>query len=175
MSAPIAIRPKHQNLSAHARVVVCLSGNVAHDRVLLQRAVGEISAGASRVWLVHVEFPPVFFRYRANSVGLQEEIAVWAARIGAEHVWLRSSDVVSALIDFARASNASRVIVHRGRCLFRNRWLRRSVAQRLIDKGAPFQIEIVGVGAPTGPLTARRSAKIIQFEAPSPLRVANLH
>ncbi len=69
-----------------------------------------------------------------------------AADLGAETVWLKSDDVVKALIDFAHENKITRIIVGRTHPTVRNRLLRRSVSNRLISAAQNFDIEVVGQG-----------------------------
>ena len=63
--------------------------------------------------------------------------------MGAEVVWLKSQDVVKAVIDFAQERKITRMVVGRTRPTLWNRLLRRSLTNRLLAEARDFDIEVV--------------------------------
>jgi two-component system sensor histidine kinase KdpD len=97
---------------------------------------------------VHIETPAesaqkistADFRALLDNVNL-------AADLGAEVAWLKSGDVIGALMDFAREKRITRIILGRTHQSFWN-WLRRSsVTAQLLSAARDFDLEIVAAGA----------------------------
>jgi two-component system sensor histidine kinase KdpD len=59
-------------------------------------------------------------------------------------VWLKSDDVVRALMEFARENKITRIIIGRTHQTLWNRLFRRSVSNKLIAQAADFDIELFG-------------------------------
>jgi len=95
--------------------------------------------------MVHVETPAesVHKISTADFRALLDNISL-AADLGAETVWLKSADIVRALLDFAQEYKISRIIVGRTHPTLLNRLLRRSMADRIIAAAVDFDIELVG-------------------------------
>jgi two-component system sensor histidine kinase KdpD len=127
------------------RLMVCLSSNPEGSQELLRKA----ARGADRLnadwYAVHVETPresvqrisTADFRALLDNINL-------AADLGAETVWLKSDNVVQALIDFARENRVTRIIIGRPRSGLWNWLLHRAVGNRLISVATDFDIELVG-------------------------------
>ena len=64
-----------------------------------------------------------------------------AADLGAETVWLKSADVVKAVIGFAREHRVTRIVIGRTHPTLWNRLLRRSVTRQLILAAKDFDVE----------------------------------
>ena len=130
--------------SVSERIAVALSSNPPRSDSLLRKAAriaGQLNAGW---YAVHVETPSESvqkistrdFRALLDNINL-------AADLGAETVWLRSDDVVGALLDFAREKGVTKIIVGRTRQPFWSRWFRRPVAARLIARARNVDIEVL--------------------------------
>jgi len=70
-------------------------------------------------------------------------VPVLASDLGAETVWLKSDDVVKAMIDFARDKGVSKVIVGRTHQPRWRRWLKGDVPARLVADARDLDVEIV--------------------------------
>jgi two-component system sensor histidine kinase KdpD len=127
------------------RLMVCLSSNPEGSQELLRKA----ARGADRLnadwYAVHVETPresvqrisTADFRTLLDNINL-------AADLGAETVWLKSDNVVQALIDFARENRITLIIIGRPRPGLWNRLFRGAVGHQLISAAKEFDIELVG-------------------------------
>lgn len=127
------------------RLMVCLSSNPEGSPELLRKA----ARGADRLnadwYAVHVETPresvqrisTADFRALLDNINL-------AADLGAETVWLKSDNVVQALVDFARENRITRIIIGRPRTGLWNRLFHNAVGDQLISAAKDFDIELVG-------------------------------
>jgi len=126
------------------RIMVCLSSNpVDADRLLRKasRMAGQLNAD----WFaVHVETPGESVQKvrTRDFVSLLDNINL-AGDLGAETVWLKSDDVVKAVLDFAREKAISKIMIGRSRQPIWRRLLQRDVPMRLIAHGRDIDIEIV--------------------------------
>ena len=126
------------------RIMVCLSSNPDDADRLLRKAsrmAGQLNAD----WFaVHVETPSESVQKvrTADFVSLLDNINL-AGDLGAETVWLKSDDVVKAVLDFAREKAVSKIMIGRSRQPIWRRWLQRDVPMRLISHGRDLDIEIV--------------------------------
>lgn len=66
-----------------------------------------------------------------------------AADMGAEVIWLRSPDVIKALIEFAQHRKITRIVVGQTHAGLWNRIFRQSHTSRLLSEGRDFDIEVV--------------------------------
>lgn len=127
------------------RVMVGLSSNARDSGTLLRKAC-RIAGQLSADWYaVHVETPSEALS-RINTrdfVKLLDNINL-AGDLGAETVWLKSEDVVSAMLEFARERGITKIVLGRTRLPLWRRLLRRGVTRRLLDAAADFDLEIVG-------------------------------
>jgi two-component system, OmpR family, sensor histidine kinase KdpD len=126
------------------RIMVGISSNPAGSGNLLRRAsriAGELNA---EWYAVHVETPSESVRRidTADFVTLLDNINL-AGDLGAETIWLKSDNVVRALIEFAREHGVSRIIVGRTRNPRWRRLLQRDVPARLVEVAREFDVEIV--------------------------------
>lgn len=127
------------------RIMVGLSSNAEDAGNLLRRAsrmAGQLNADW---YAVHVETPSESVKKigTRDFVSLLDNINL-AGDLGAETVWLKGSDVVNAMLEFAREKGVSKIIVGRTHQPFWRRWLQRAVPMRLLSEAREFDIEIVG-------------------------------
>lgn len=126
------------------RIMVCLSSRPGNSQQLLRkacRAAGELNIDW---YAVHVETPAessqkistADFRALLDSINL-------AADLGAEVVWLKASDVVQAILDFAHDKRITRIMVGRTRPGLLNHLFDRSTMRRLIDRARDFDVHVV--------------------------------
>ena len=126
------------------RIMVCLSSRQGSSQQLLRkacRAAGELNVDW---YAVHVETPSestqkistAEFRALLDSINL-------AADLGAEVVWLKSTDVVQAILDFANDKRITRIMVGRTRPGLLSHLFDRSTMRRLIDRARDFDVHIV--------------------------------
>ncbi len=126
------------------RIMVCLSSRQGSSQQLLRKACR--TAGELNVdwYAVHVETPSestqkistAEFRALLDSINL-------AADLGAEVVWLKSTDVVQAILDFANDKRITRIMVGRTRPGLLSHLFDRSTMRRLIDRARDFDVHIV--------------------------------
>jgi two-component system sensor histidine kinase KdpD len=127
------------------RLMVCLSSNPDGSDDLLRKSARTAAQMNAEWYAVHVETPDESvqkistsdFRALLDNVNL-------AAELGGEVVWLKSTDVIKALTDFAREKQITRIVVGRTHPTFWNRVLRRSATNRLLAAAPEFDIEVVG-------------------------------
>ncbi len=127
------------------RVMVGLSSN-AHDRGFLLRKACRIAGQLGADWYaVHVETPAeAVSRISTHEfVKLLDNINL-AGDLGAETVWLKSDDIVSALLGFAREHGITKIVLGRTHQPLWRRLLKGDVTKRLLNAAADFDVEIVG-------------------------------
>jgi two-component system, OmpR family, sensor histidine kinase KdpD len=129
------------------RLMVCLSSNPDGSEDLLRKAARSADRFNADWYAVHVETPDESVQKISTSDfrALLDNINL-AADLGAETVWLKSPDVVKALIDFAGEHKVTRIVVGRTHPTFWNRLFHRSVARQLISAATDFDIELVSQG-----------------------------
>ena len=131
------------------RLMVGLSSNPREIAALLRKA-SRIAGQLNADWYaVHVETPAesVARIATANFVGLLDNINL-ASDLGAETVWLKSDDVVRAMVEFAREHHVAKIIVGRTTQPFWRRWFGRTVPLRLLAAAPDLDIEIAAAAAP---------------------------
>lgn len=129
------------------RIMVGLSSNAADTGQLLRRA-SRIAGQLNAEWFaVHIETPSESVKNIGTSdfVALLNNINL-ASDLGAETVWLKSDDVVKAIIEFARDKGVSKVIVGRTHQPRWRRWLKGDVPARLVADARDLDVEIVATG-----------------------------
>ena len=126
------------------RVMVGLSSN-AHDRGMLLRKACRIAGQLGADWYaVHVETPSEAVS-RINThdfVKLLDNINL-AGDLGAETVWLKCDDIVSALLGFAREHGITKIVLGRTHQPLWRRLLKGDVTKRLLNAAEDFDVEIV--------------------------------
>ncbi|MGD0075984.1 MAG: histidine kinase [Candidatus Binataceae bacterium] len=126
------------------RIMVCLSTNPTDADRLLRKAsrmAGQLNAD----WFaVHIETPNESVQKirTRDFVSLLDNINL-AGDLGAETVWLKSDDVVKAMLEFAREKSVSKIMIGRSHQPLWRRILQRDVPMRLISQGRDLDIEIV--------------------------------
>ncbi len=127
------------------RVMVGLSSNPADGGLLLRKAA-RIAGQLNADWYaVHVETPQESIRKISTRdfVALLDNINL-ASDLGAETVWLKSDDVVKAMLDFAREKGITKIIVGRSRQPWWRRLWRGNIPLRLVAQAPDLDVEIVG-------------------------------
>src|SRR5271169_3566377 len=117
----------------------------AADTGQLLRKASRIAGQLNAEWFaVHIETPSESVKNIGTKdfVTLLDNINV-ASDLGAETVWLKSDDVVKALIDFAHDKGVSKVIVGRTHQPRWRRWLKGDVVARLVADATDLDVEIV--------------------------------
>lgn len=132
------------------RFMVCLSSNPVGSEELLRKAARSAARMDAGWFAVHVETPAESVQKISTGDfrALLDNISL-AADLGAETVWLKSADIVKALLDFAQEQKINRIIVGRTHPTLLNRLLRRSMADRIIAAASDFDVELVGQANPT--------------------------
>ena len=127
--------------------MVCLSSNREGGEELLRKAA-RIAAQANADWYAgHVGKPAesvqkisaADFRTLLDNINL-------AADMGAEVAWLKSPDVIKALIEFAQDKKITRIVVGQTHPGLWNRIFRRSLTSRLLSEPRDFDVEVVTQG-----------------------------
>jgi two-component system, OmpR family, sensor histidine kinase KdpD len=126
------------------RLIVCLSTNAVGSAELLRKAARAADRLNAEWYAVHVETPAESIaRIKASDFRALLDNINLAADLGAEVVWLKSPDVVKALLDFAREKNITRIVIGRTRPTFWNRIVGHSVTRRLLAEAEDFDIEVL--------------------------------
>lgn len=126
------------------RVMVGLSSNPIDSDLLLRKAC-RIAGQLNASWYaVHVETP----RESVSRISTRDFVALLdninlASDLGAETVWLKSDDVVKALLDFARERGVTKLVVGESRQPLWRRLIKRSVPMRLLGQAEGLDMEIV--------------------------------
>ncbi len=126
------------------RIMVGISSNAADTGQLL-RKTSRIAGQLNAEWFaVHIETPAESVKNIGTSdfVALLNNINV-ASDLGAETVWLKSDDVVKALIDFAHEKGVTKVIVGRTHQPRWRRLLKGDVVARLVADATDLDVEIL--------------------------------
>lgn len=126
------------------RLMVCLSSNPEGSQELLRKAARSADRLNADWYAVHVEtaresvqrISTADFRALLDNINL-------AADLGAETVWLKSDNVVQALIEFARENRITRIIIGRTSPSLWNRLFRRPIERQLIAAAKDFDVELV--------------------------------
>jgi len=128
------------------RMMVCLSSNPDGSEDLLRKAARTAAQMNAEWYAVHIETPHESVQKisTSNFRALLDNINL-AAALGGEVVWLKATDVIKALTEFAREKNITRIVVGRTHPTFWNRVLRRSLTNRLLAAAPEFNIEVVGL------------------------------
>jgi two-component system, OmpR family, sensor histidine kinase KdpD len=126
------------------KIMVGLSPNPAESGGLLRKA-SRLAEQLSADWYaVHVETPAESVRKigTRDFVTLLDNINL-AGDLGAETVWLKSNDVVKAMLDYARDNGITRIIVGRTHQPWWKRVLRGDVPMRLLKAAVDIDVDIV--------------------------------
>lgn len=130
------------------RVMVCLSSNPEGSEELLRKAARAAAQMNADWYAVHVETPAESVQKisTADFRALLDNINL-AADLGAEVVWLKASDVISAVLDFAREKKISRIIVGRTHPTLWNRLVGKSITNRILAQARDFDVQVVALEA----------------------------
>jgi two-component system sensor histidine kinase KdpD len=141
----LAKRGRGRRPAVTERIMVCLSSNPEGSDQLLRKASRTTAQLNADWYAVHVETPAESVQKisTGNFRALLDNINL-AADLGAEAVWLKSPDIVKALLDFAHEKRITRIVVGRTHKRLWNLILRRSITNRLISEAEDFDVEIVG-------------------------------
>jgi two-component system, OmpR family, sensor histidine kinase KdpD len=126
------------------KIMVGLSPNPAESGGLLRKA-SRLAEQLSADWYaVHVETPAESVRKigTRDFVTLLDNINL-AGDLGAETVWLKSNDVVKAMLDYARDNGITRIIVGRTHQPWWKRVLRGDIPMRLLKAAVDIDVDIV--------------------------------
>lgn len=126
------------------KIMVGLSPNPAESGGLLRKA-SRLAEQLSADWYaVHVETPAE----SVKKIGTQDFVTLLdninlAGDLGAETVWLKSNDVVKAMLDYARDNGITRIIVGRTHRPWWKRVIRGDVPMRLLKAAVDIDVDIV--------------------------------
>jgi two-component system sensor histidine kinase KdpD len=126
------------------KIMVGLSPNPNEGSGLLRKA-SRLAEQLSADWYaVHVETPAESVR----KIGTQDFVTLLdninlASDLGAETVWLKSNDVVKAMLDYARDNGITRIIVGRTHRPWWRRLVRGDIPMRLIKAAVDIDVDIV--------------------------------
>jgi two-component system sensor histidine kinase KdpD len=126
------------------RLMVCVSSNPNGTDELLRRATRIAGRLNADLYAVHVETPAESVRKISTSDfrALLDNINL-AADLGAEVVWLKGTDVLKCLLDFAHEKKITQIIVGRTHYNLWNRLLRTSLTNQLINRASHFDVVVV--------------------------------
>jgi len=126
------------------RLMVCVSSNPDGTEEILRRATRIAGRLNADLYAVHVETPgeSVSKISTANFRALLDNINL-AADLGAEVVWLKSTDVLKCLLDFAHEKKITQIIVGRTHYNLWNRLVRHSLTNELINRATNFDVVVV--------------------------------
>jgi K+-sensing histidine kinase KdpD len=127
---------------ANTAVMACLSASTSGNSELLRKASAAARENGGDFYAVMVDSP----RHRFGNARVRALIddAILASYLGAKVVWLESSDVVGALLQFARQSDIGRIFVARNRPAPLSRLFGRTVCSDLLSRARGFRIDVVG-------------------------------
>ena len=127
------------------RLMVCLSSNPDGSDDILRKAARTAAQMNAEWYAVHVETPDESVQKisTSNFRALLDNVNL-AAELGGEVVWLKATDVIKTLTDFARDKQITRIIVGRTHPTLWSRILGRSMTNRLLASAAEFDIEVIG-------------------------------
>jgi len=126
------------------KIMVGLSPNPNEGSGLLRKA-SRLAEQLSADWYaVHVETPAESVRKigTRDFATLLDNINL-ASDLGAETVWLKSNDVVKAMLDYARDNGITRIIVGRTHRPWWRRIVRGDIPMRLIKAAVDIDVDIV--------------------------------
>jgi two-component system sensor histidine kinase KdpD len=132
----------HQLFSG--RLLVCLPSDPHEVEGLLCKGWREAGAHDAIWYALHVETPEESLRKisTSNFRALLDNINL-AIDLGAEFIWLKSSDAAGAIIDFAREKRISKIILKRPRVSLWSQFYHHSIADRLFHEARNFDVEAV--------------------------------
>ncbi len=126
------------------RIMVCLSSNPPNSKKLLHKSARLANQVEADWEAVYVETPAESvkkistrdFRALLDNIELVQ-------RLGGDTVWLKSDNVVQALLDYARDNGVTKIIIGRTREPLWKRWLRGSIPMRLVAGARGIDVEVI--------------------------------
>jgi two-component system sensor histidine kinase KdpD len=136
--------PESRRRATGGPVLVCLPSDPHQAEELLCKGWREAIERDADWYAVHVETPEeslqkvstADFRALLDNVNL-------AGDLGAEFVWLKSEDVVDAIVAFAQEGNISKIILGRSRRSLLSRLFRGATPERFIREARGFDVEVL--------------------------------
>jgi two-component system, OmpR family, sensor histidine kinase KdpD len=136
--------PRSHRLTTVGPVLVCLPSDPHQAEELLCKGWREAIERDAEWYAVHVETPEeslqkiktADFRALLDNVNLAGDLA-------AEFVWLKSEDIVNAIVAFAQEKNISKIILGRSRRSILSQLLRRATPERFIREARGFDVEVL--------------------------------
>jgi K+-sensing histidine kinase KdpD len=128
--------------SPNNAVMACLTASDSDHRELLRKARVAAREHGGEFYATLIDSPKT--RFGKAQIRTLIDDAILASCFGAKIVWLDSSDVVGALLQFARQSNVGRIFINRTRPAPFSGLFRRAVYADLLIRGEGFRIDVVG-------------------------------
>jgi len=122
--------------------MACLVASSPRNGELLRKAQVAAREHDGEFYAVLVDSPWV--RFGKARVRALIDDAILASRLGAKIVWLESSGLVEALVQFARQSHVGRIFVTRNPPSPFSRLFGRTVYSELLIRGKGLRIDVVG-------------------------------
>lgn len=129
--------------SSKSAVIACLTAGSSSNGDLLRKARRAARENNGELYAVLVDSPRTSFG-RVQASALLDDV-ILASYLGAKIVWLKSSDVVSELIEFGRLSRVGRIFVARNQPRGLLLAFGRSVYSDLLSRAEGFRIDVVGL------------------------------
>jgi two-component system, OmpR family, sensor histidine kinase KdpD len=125
-------------------VLVCLPSDSRQAEELLCKGWREAIERDAEWYAVHVETPEESLQKvsTANFRALLDNVNL-AGDLAAEFVWLKSEDVVNAIVAFAQERKISKIILGRSRRGILSRVFRRATPERFIREARGFDVEVL--------------------------------
>jgi two-component system sensor histidine kinase KdpD len=126
------------------RLLVCLPSDLHAMEGLLCKGWRE-AGNHNAVWYaIHIETPDESVqKISTRDFRALLDTVNFATDLGAEFVWLKSSNVVEAIIDFAQEKRISKIILRRSHDSFWRQLYHRSIPKRLLHEAREFDVEVV--------------------------------
>jgi two-component system sensor histidine kinase KdpD len=126
------------------RVLVCMASGSPRAKTLLRKGSRMAGRLNTHWFVVHVETPGETPTHIDAGIQRQFLENIQKAReLGAEVIRLKAKDPVPAILDFARAHGVGHIIIGRSQQPWWRKLLGRSVANRLIEEAAGFDVHVV--------------------------------
>lgn len=136
--------PRARRLTTGGPVLVCLPSDPRQAEELLCKGWREAIERDAEWYAVHVETPEESLQKirTANFRALLDNVNL-AGDLAAEFVWLKSEDIVNAIVAFAQEKKISKIILGRSRRSILSRLLRRATPERFIREARGFDVEVL--------------------------------
>jgi len=129
--------------SPRSAVIACLTARSSSNGDLLRKARLAARENDGELYAVLVDSPRT--RLGRVQAGALLDDVILASYLGAKIVWMKSSDVVSELIEFGRLSRVGRIFVARNQPRGLLLAFGRSVYSDLLSRAEGFRIDVVGL------------------------------